>query len=194
MEAAKQLLADAGWKDTNQNGIVDKNINGEQVEMDLEYLATPGSRFANTVAEILKDNAAQVGINVRITPREFRAMLGEEVARREYQLYAGAAASYQLPDDFFPVLHTASNTARGQNRTQFGTPETDALIEKIQTTMDVAQRDKLYKSFQRIVYDEQPMIFLLSPQERLVISKRFKPQLSSLSPNFVVRNFVHLQK
>lgn len=194
LEKAKSLLAEAGWKDSNANGTVDKTINGELVEMDLEYLATPGSRLAGTVAEILKDNAAQVGINIRITPREFRAMLGEEVARREYQLYAGAAATYPLPDDFSPLWHTASNTTAGQNRTQFGNAQSDALIEKINGTLNETERNKLYKQFQRIVYDEQPMVFLMSPQERMVVSKRFKGQISVLAPNFVLRNFVHLQK
>ena len=35
LEKARSLLAGAGWKDTNNNGIIDKSIDGEQVEMTL---------------------------------------------------------------------------------------------------------------------------------------------------------------
>ncbi|MEL6973317.1 MAG: hypothetical protein AAFO02_24360, partial [Bacteroidota bacterium] len=73
---------------------------------------------------------------------------------------------------------------------QFGRYQTDALIEEINRTLDGERRMALYHQFQEIVYDEQPIIFLLSPQERIAISKRFTGGAGlEVTPNYDVRDF-----
>ncbi|PTM09598.1 MAG: hypothetical protein DA408_18030 [Bacteroidetes bacterium] len=190
IEEAKKLLADAGWADANGDGILDKTIDGQRVAFTLEYLVTPGSKFANTLAELFKDNAAQVGIAVTIVPREFRTMLGEDVANRTFQLYAAGASADPLLDDFKQLWHTSSNTPSGSNRVQFGNAQTDALIDEIRVTLDEDKRNAMYREFQQLLYDEQPMIFLFAPQNRIAISKRFLAEGMELRPGFQVRNFV----
>lgn len=194
IEKAKALLTEAGWEDTNDNGIRDKMINGELVEMEMEYLVTPGSIFASTLSEVTKDGASQVGVAITIVPREPRVMMGEDVANRDYTLYGYGAGGNHLLDDFMQLWHTSSNTPRGSNRWQFGNAETDALIEKINVTIDPAERHQLYQEFQRIVYDEQPLIFLFSPMARMVVSKRWEGNISQLAPNYILRDFKLIKK
>ncbi len=194
IEKAKALLSEAGWEDTNDNGIRDKMINGELVEMEMEYLVNPGSIFASTLSEVMKDGASQVGVSITIVPREPRVMVGEDLASRNYALYGYGAGGNHLLDDFMQLWHTSSNTPRGSNRWQFGNAETDALIEKINVTIDPAERHRLYQEFQRIVYDEQPLIFLFSPMERMVVSKRWEGNVSQLAPNYILRDFKVIKK
>ncbi len=193
VEKAKALLAEAGWKDSNANGIVDKEIDGKRVELELEYLVTPGSKFGNAMANLLKDNSAEAGIKINIIPMEMRALLGERVAQRKYDLFGLGAISEPVPDDFNQLWHTSSNNPRGTNRVQFGNAETDALIEKINRTLDENERAVLYKKFQEIIYDEQPMVFLFVPQERIIVSKRFEMTPTSLRPGFKPNRFKLLQ-
>jgi peptide/nickel transport system substrate-binding protein len=47
IEKARNLLSEAGWTDSNGNGTVDKNIDGELVEMNLQYLITPNNPTSN---------------------------------------------------------------------------------------------------------------------------------------------------
>lgn len=189
IEKAKTLLTEAGWEDTNGNGLRDKVINGELTEMEMEYLVTPGSKFAGTLSELMKDGAEQVGIAITLVPREARVMLGEDVAQRNYAMFGYGAGGNQLLDDFMQLWHTSSNVPRGGNRSQFGNAETDALIEKINETMDPDERHQLYQEFQEIIYDEQPLIFLFSPLERVIVSKRFEGNASQLLPNYRLRDF-----
>ncbi len=187
---ANELLTAAGWEDSNGNGVRDKLIDGERKEMEMELLYPPGSLFGETLANVMKDGAGQIGVAVTLVPRGMRAMLGEDVASREYQMYAGASGGYHQIDDYFTLWHTSSNTARGQNRWQFGNAETDNLIEEINRTLDEEKRTALYHQFQEMVYDEQPIIFLFSPQERIAISKRFSGGRGlEVAPNFDVRDF-----
>lgn len=189
LDEARRLLAEAGWEDTNNDGTVDKEIEGKRVEMKLEYIVTPGARFGAILSALLKDNAEQVGIDISITEREFRTMMAEDVAPRNYQLFGAGARGVPVPDDFKQLWHTSSNTPSGTNRVQFGNAETDALIDAIRVELDEDKRNAMYRQFQEIVYDEQPMIFLFVPQNRILISKRFDTEVFSISPGYQIRDF-----
>ena len=189
-EKAAALLSEAGWEDTDGNGIRDKEIDGERVELELEYLYVPGGQFGETMSQLMKDGASRIGINITLGARDIRTLLGQDVANRDYDLYGAGAGGYHMPDDLTPLWHTSSNVPSGQNRSQFGTQETDDLIEQINQTLDADERNALYREFQEIVYDEQPLIFLFAPQERIAISKRFEnANAYEVLPNYNVREF-----
>ncbi len=188
MEKAKTLLTEAGWVDSNGNGIRDKVIEGELTELELDYLTTPTSKFGRNLGLILEDNAPQAGIKINIEAMEFRSLL-DALKRRDYELNGGAMGQQPIPDDPKQHWHTSSDNPNGSNRVGFGNAETDALIDKIRVTLDEAERNKLYKEFQEIVYEEQPMIFLFSPQERIVIHKKFEAEPSVMSPGFKPSEF-----
>lgn len=189
-EKANELLSEAGWEDTNDNGIRDKVVDGELLELELEYLYVPGGQFGETMAKLMKDGAARVGVGITLVARDMRTLLGQDAASRNYQMYGGGAGGYHQPDDLMALWHTSGNTPRGQNRWQFGNAETDALIEEINQTLDEEKRNELYRQFQEIVYEEQPIIFLFAPQERMVISKRFtNAKAYEVLPNYNVREW-----
>ncbi|GJM32316.1 MAG: peptide-binding protein [Saprospiraceae bacterium] len=188
IEKAKSLLKEAGWEDTNGNGIVDKMIGGELTEMELTYLTTPTSKFSRNLGLILEDNAPKAGIKVIIEAKEFRSLI-EDLKKREYELNGGAMGQQPIPDDPKQHWHTSSDTPNGSNRVGFGNAVTDSLIDQIRVTMDETKRNELYKEFQQIVYDEQPMIFLFSPQERILINKKFDAKPSVMSPGFQPSHF-----
>jgi len=61
--------------------------------------------------------------------------------------------------------------------------EADKLINQIKVSLKESDREPLYRRFQEILYENQPMIFLFSPADRVVVSKRFDFEPSSISPN-----------
>lgn len=189
IEEASRLLAEAGWEDVNNDGTLDKEIDGERVDLKLEYLAVPGSRFAAILSSILKDNAEQVGIDITIVERDFRTMMMEDVANRKFQIYGAGAGGLPIPDDFKQLWHTESNTPSGTNRVQFGNAKTDALIDAIRIELDEDKRNAMYREFQEIVYEEQPMIFLFVPQNRILINKRFDADVYSIAPGHKINKF-----
>ncbi|MEL6973472.1 MAG: ABC transporter substrate-binding protein, partial [Bacteroidota bacterium] len=189
-DQAAALLSEAGWEDTDGNGIRDKEVDGERMELDFAYLYIPGGQFGETMAQLMKDGASRIGVNISLEARDIRTLLGQDVANREYDMYGAGAGGYHMPDDLMALWHTSGNVPRGQNRWQFGNEETDALIEKINRTLDAEERNALYREFQEIVYDEQPLIFLFAPLERMAISKRFgNANAYEVLPNYNVREF-----
>jgi peptide/nickel transport system substrate-binding protein len=188
VDKAKSLLTEAGWTDTNGNGIVDKEIDGETVEMELSFLTTNSSKFANNLAQLLEVTFPQAGVKLALEKVEFTVLINT-LRSREFELFAGAWAQDPIPNDFKQLWHTDSDTPTGSNRVGFGNAKTDELIDNIRITLDEKEREGMYKEFQQIVYDEQPYVFLFAPQERIAIHKRFDTEPSSLRPGYFARSF-----
>lgn len=182
IDKARQLLADAGWTDTNGNGIVDKNIDGEQVELKIECIFNPASNFQQNLTEVLKNNAQKAGIQIERVQMETN-VLRQHMGNRDYEMSAGlGAGAAPVPDDPKQLFHTDSDNPGGSNYSRFGNAETDALIEAIRTAPDEATRNNLYLKFQEVIYDEQPLIFLFAPKGRVSVHKRFEAVITRKSP------------
>jgi peptide/nickel transport system substrate-binding protein len=182
VEKAKLLLAEAGWTDSNNNGTIDKVVNGERTEMELTFLTT--NNTANeSISLYLKEAAQKAGINLEIVAKEAKAQIAD-LRAREYQIASGALGAQPVLDDFYQIWHTSSDRPDGYNRTGFGNATSDQLIEDIRRTLDKQQRDEMYLALQKMIYEDQPMVFLMAPQNRIVIHKRFETEASVVSPGY----------
>jgi len=179
LEKAKSLLEEAGWTDSNNNGIVDKEINGEQVELELELLITANRETSRNMGLLIQNGARQVGLQLELVPKEFSQLIGD-TRTGAYEMATGGSA---LPGSLWdPSQHY--HTSKGDNRTGFGNAQTDALIDSIRVTLDEETRKAMYLRLQEVIYEEQPQIFLYVPKGRVVVHKRFDPVVSPIFPNF----------
>lgn len=180
-DLAGRLLAEAGWSDSNGDGILDREISGERRELSFTLLS-----YLNPTSEgvcvIVAEAARKLGIDIQVVRQESRTLID--------RLNAGnyAASFYGLgfepsPDDFSQLWASTAIWPSGTNRGNFANAEADSLIRRIAATTDSAARAPLYRRFQEIVYENQPMIFLYSPRSPLVIAKRLDYQLQSLAPH-----------
>jgi peptide/nickel transport system substrate-binding protein len=188
VEKSATLLKEAGWADSDNDGILDKMIDGEQVDLELDYLTTQSSEFGSKLALMFQENAKKAKVRININAKEFRA-ISADLRQRNFELFSRAYGLDPLPDDPKQLWHTSSDTPNGSNRVGFGNAASDALIDSIRTTLDETKRAELYKQFQELVYEEQPMIMLFSPKEKIAISKRLKGEPSILKPGFHVNTF-----
>ncbi len=172
VDKAKELLAEAGWTDTNGNGIVDKEIDGELTEMKLEYKYNSGNDRRKNTGILLKENAKRAGIEIDVVTREWTVFL-EDTKKRDFELYCAGWVQSPIPDDLTQIWHTESDHPDGDNRVGFGNAESDQVIDEIRVTLDPLKQKDLYYRIQEIIYEEQPYVFLVSPKERIVIHNRF---------------------
>ena len=177
LEKARQLLKEAGWEDTNGNGTVDKNIDGELTEMKLSFQYVPTSNFQNTYSELFKNNAQKIGVEIEREALEFKVINGNG-RKGDFEITGRATGWLPLPDDFKQLWHT--DEIGGGNYARFGNAESDALIDAIRYNPNEEERNAQYLKFQEILYDEQPVIFQLIPLDRVVVHKRFDPAMSRM--------------
>ncbi len=185
---AKQLLADAGWKDSNGNGTIDKVINGQLTEFNITFTYNNGNDARRDAALIFKEAAREAGINVDVVPQEWSIYIQNQ-KNHSFEMFYGGWISGVGESDPKQIFHTESING-GSNYTYFGNAESDAVIEAIRSELDKEKRAVHYKKLQEIIYEEVPYIFLSAPKERIAISKRFEEvQTSPLRPGYFEETF-----
>jgi ABC-type transport system substrate-binding protein len=183
LELAKKMLSEAGWKDSNGDGTIDKTINGEKTEFKIEFTYNGGNDERKAVALMFQEEARKVGIEVNVVPQEWSIYLDNQ-KNHKFEMFFGAWISSPLPNDHKQIYHTESYNG-GSNYVGFGNAESDALIDAIRIELNEQKRNELNKKFQSILYDEVPYIYLYSPKEKIAIHKRFSnAEPSVMRPGF----------
>jgi peptide/nickel transport system substrate-binding protein len=187
-EKAKALLAEAGWKDTNGDGTVDK----DGVELVLKYGTTSREVRQNTQAVAQQDLAA-VGIGTELLSYDSDTFfLG-------YQ-DNGPSANFSLdiieysdsPD--FPDPNTAiwncsdipsdANPA-GTSPTGLCDPTLDALFLKQRSQVDFAARQQTFYEITKFIYDNAYWIGLWQDPDLFGFSDRMAGvKMSGATPFF----------
>lgn len=170
---ARQLLADAGWSDTNSNGTIDKTINGKVVELKLTLLIPAGSELGQNIGLLLQQGARQAGIEIALENKDFKLILGD-MGKGNYDLAALRNRQSPADDDPYQFFHSDSDTPGGSNRVGYRSAVADSLITAIRSSPDQATRYGLYKTFQEVIAADQPVIFLYSPKEPVISRKAIK--------------------
>lgn len=178
-EAAKKLLEESGWVDSDGDGIRDKEIehevNGEmkkeQVAFRFTFLIPSGVRFYERLASIMKEDFTKAGIDIDIRTMEWAAFVGR-VNKRDFDA-TSLGWSFGFDEDPYQVWHS-SQAKEGSNFVGFENKEADKLMEEARVTFDKDKRADLYHRFHEIVADEQPYTFLYTGQALVARNKRFQ--------------------
>lgn len=180
-EEALVLLADAGWSDTDSDGVLDKEIEGTKTDLKLKYVVGSTSASEN-IALFFQQAAEEIGMEIEIIKKDRKGWL-ELMQQRDFDLTMNGTGFSPGLDDFRQMFSTDANTPGGQNRMQFGNAETDALLNAIVENFDEKSRSEQYVEFQKILADEMPIVWLMAPKSRVVIHDRFDGGSSGLLPN-----------
>ena len=172
IEKAKSLLAEAGWKDTDGDNILDKMIDGEKTPFKLVYNYNLGNSHRKNVGLLLQKWFKEVGIRIEIKPLDWSVYL-DELIKQNVQIWYGSWVHDPRDNDLSQIWHTESRNG-GSNYTGFGNAETDKLIEQINMELDPEKRSVLYKQWQVVLHNEAPYIFLYTQTYRNIINNRFE--------------------
>jgi ABC-type oligopeptide transport system substrate-binding subunit len=95
-----------------------------------------------------------------------------------------------MQQDFTQLWHTGSrNGQSGNNYSGFGSVESDALIDSIKFATVDTLRYALSKRLQKLIYDEQPCVFMYSTQRKVILHRRWGNQsIYAEFPCFILNN------
>ncbi len=172
---ARKLLDEAGWIDTDGDFIRDKVIDGEKVQLSFNLNYMTSRIFWKDQAQIISEAMYKAGVRANINALDF-AVHYEKARNHDFDMMLAGWAGSSVPEDFTQIWHTSSWSSKGSNFTGFGNSYTDVLIDSIKYTIDDAKRFPIIKKLQKIMYDEQPYVFMFSETRRNVIHKRFGNQ------------------
>ncbi|MBX7224643.1 MAG: hypothetical protein K1X55_01305 [Chitinophagales bacterium] len=172
VEKAKSMLAEAGWKDTDGDGILDKVIDGQKTPFKLVYNFNQGNPVRETVGLLTKEWYKAAGIQLEVVPMDWSLYL-DELKKQKVQMWYGSWVQDPRDNDPRQIWHTESRNG-GSNYTGFGNAETDQLIVDIAKEIDPAKRSVLYKKWQELLHNEAAYIFLYTNTYRNIVHKRFE--------------------
>jgi peptide/nickel transport system substrate-binding protein len=168
-ERAKQLLAEAGWKDTDNDGILEKD--GKPFHFTI--ITNQGNEIRKNTATIVQRDLKRIGIKVKIRVVEWAAFLKNFINKRNFEVCLLGWGSGQDPNQI-DIWNSKKTGERELNFVHYQNPEVDHLLEEGAATYDRAERKKFYDRFQEIIAEDQPYTFLYVSQSLPIINARFK--------------------
>lgn len=154
-ERAMALLDEAGWIDTNGNGIRDK----DGMELSFYVLVDRGNAVREQITLVLQSAWKDIGMEVEYIATERTGRWLEETRAGTFPV---RVSTFPIPnaDWAYRLFHS-----EGLNNSQsYVNPEVDAPLEAMLTTADIAEQGRHLKEFQEIVHqDPFVMPFFIEP-------------------------------
>jgi peptide/nickel transport system substrate-binding protein len=172
LEKAKQLLKEAGWEDSNGDGILDKNINGNRTDFKFFFLSNTNVARRQALL-VITDALKKIGIISDVQDLEWSVFL-QKLKKHEFDAFMGAWVITDYPPDEYQLFHSSQMKSEGSNYTSYSNPEADKLMEDYRVEFDENKRIEIIKKLQKIFYDDQVYTFLWTPNAKYVYSDRYK--------------------
>jgi peptide/nickel transport system substrate-binding protein len=168
LEKAKSLLAEAGWTDTDGDGVVDKD--GQA--LSFEFLYPAGSPTRDQLVAYMQDAWGEIGVSA--TPRglEFPALIEATTTNPTFEvaLYGFEWDASFIQDQMFGC----EQYQVGFNDMKYCNPELDAINAEAKRTFDEDARRELLIQATNIVNDEQPVAVMHFSQDHIAYSDRLQ--------------------
>ncbi len=172
LKKANDLLDKSGWKDSDIDGVRDKIISNKKVSLELELIYFNTIPDWKDMAVIIAEGMKQAGILIKPVACDYPTWM-EKVSTHNYDLAMGSWNTSSFPEDYSQLWSTASYIGNGSNYTGFGSAASDSLINAIAKETNATRKIQLEQEMQKLIYDEQPYIFLYGLVRRCVVHKRF---------------------
>ncbi|NQT89729.1 MAG: peptide-binding protein [Candidatus Omnitrophica bacterium] len=182
-KAAEMLLAEAGWIDTDGDGLLDKD--GEPFSFTI--LTNQGNDLRRRAAVIIQHRLSEIGVKVKIKVVEWSVFLTEFINKKRFETILLAWGLGRDPD-CYDIWHS-SKTRQGEfNFIGYKNNEVDRLLEEGRRVFDQQRRAQIYHKVQKILYEDQPYMFLWVADSLPIVHKRFKnvkPAPAGIGYNFI---------
>lgn len=166
--SARRLLDEAGWIDTDGDGIRDK----DGVAFSFKFSYSADYVLYQNIANIVKDSAAKVGIEVIPEPVEWSVLITRLPEHEFESVIIGWGGD--IIQDNYQLFHSSQTVNRGSNYVNFKNAEADKLMEEIRRTIEDEKRIELSRKLHGLLHYEQPYTFLFTRPTYRIIAPRFE--------------------
>ncbi len=181
-EKARQLLAEAGWADSDGDGILDKD--GRPFRFTI--VTNQGNDLRSKAGEIIQRRFRQVGVDVQLRIIEWATFLKEFINPGNFDATILGWSTGPEPDQY-NIWHSSKTGPRELNFVGYKNAEVDELLEKGRRVFDQQERKRSYDRIQQILAEDQPYTFLFVPESLQAVASRFHgitPTAAGIRYNF----------
>lgn len=159
-QKALSLLREAGWSDSDKDGVLDKKIDGKKHDFSFTIITA-----ADETVKILttyKEEAKKVGVDVNIKLVEWQTLLKLKTEGK----YEGIAMAWGgvVHGDPHQIWHSDNAVPGGSNHVYYKNKEVDKWIEEARGILDNKERVPVMKKIYKQVAEDRPYLFLFTPR------------------------------
>jgi peptide/nickel transport system substrate-binding protein/microcin C transport system substrate-binding protein len=156
---ALELLRGEGWHDTDKDGILDREIDGNKVDFAFTLL-NPNKDFEKYLV-LYQGDLAKVGIRVEIKLLEWNTFI-TKLDEAQFDAVALAWSGGSVDLDPKQVWHSSSAVKGGSNFIGYKNPDVDRLIDEARQELDKQKRIPMLQQVYRKVAEDAPYAFLFN--------------------------------
>ena len=166
---AKSLLGEAGWRDTDGDGVLDKG----GTPFSFTVITNQGNKMREQTAVILQAHLARIGVKVNVRVLEWSSFIHDFVDKSNFDAIILGWNLGRDPDQYL-IWHSSQKGEGRYNFVGYTNPAADQLWEEGRRTFDPSKRQVLYRQIHRILAQDLPYIFLYYPDALPTVHKRFR--------------------
>ncbi len=169
-QKARELLSEAGWQDSDNDGILKKN--GD--ELEFKILIDERNDTFKKIAMFIRQQLQEIGIKIRVQLYSDESVLTEKFLHSHNpQMYLRYYfADRLIPDE--PAIDWYSKSDCFGRLWIYRNREVDRLFELGKVNKDKEKRKRIYKKIHQLIYDDQPACFFFFPVHFHAVSAKFK--------------------
>jgi peptide/nickel transport system substrate-binding protein len=167
---AKRLLEQAGWRDTNGDGVREKN--GQPLRIEVEV--SSADQVRKDMLIFIQQQLRQVGIDM--APRELeRTSWVERLRAREFtaSFWGWGWGPGVMGPNAEMLFHSRSIPPNGPNFAGYSNPRVDALIDQILAQNDTTQARGLWRQLEQQLIDDAVYAPIFLDPEFYAVNQRF---------------------
>ena len=168
-ERAAQLLDEAGWKDTNGDGIRDKD--GQPLKLD--FVVYNSRAELPLYAEAVQSDLKKLGFDINIKTVDYN-LVDQMGIKGEYDLLISniTTANTGDPEIFLSWYWKSNHNGENpQNGSGYSNPALDDKFEALSVEFDKEKRRQLIIEIQQMIMNDGAALFLGYPQTNIISSK-----------------------
>ncbi|PIS10612.1 MAG: peptide ABC transporter substrate-binding protein [Bdellovibrio sp. CG10_big_fil_rev_8_21_14_0_10_47_8] len=155
---ARDLLTKAGWRDSDKNGVLDKEINGKKVEFRFTLLHS--NKEYEKYLTFYKEDLKKAGIDMDIKYLEWNSFLKLLDESKFEAVSLGWWPGIEF--DPKPQWHSSSAVAGGSNFIHYKVPEVDQWIDQGRKELDRKKRIVIFRKIYQRIADDAPYVFMFN--------------------------------
>lgn len=184
VEKAKEYLVQAGYKDTNANGIVDKN--GQELQLRLTY----DDSSMNGAMEALQSMASKVGIGIKLDYRENTNDINKS---KDFDMIVRSWQTLSTGDPQW-MLENMYVTGAKTNFAEYSNTAVDDIVAKLTVTFDQKERATLSKVAQAEILKDTAHVYLFGQNNYVISNKKVKNITAYPIDYYLIDNKISLEE
>ena len=177
---AATLLDDAGWK-IGDNGLRSKTIQKSSVPLAIT-VTVPQINFLAKTADIIKNAWQNIGVQVTVVSDSPDDIASTAIPNRTYDalLFGNILGP---SSDLYSFWDSSEDLSPGLNLAMYDNAKADSILESIRENPDSASRTTQFANVQNIIANDNPAVFLYSPDYLYVTNKSIRGIATSILPD-----------